>query len=71
MAKFKLEGREYESTNLSAQVQKMFVNLAALNERIQETQNLIAVLNKAKKAYIADLKSEMLSAKAGFDFSGD
>ena len=71
MAKFKLEGREYETANLSARGQKVFVNLTSLNERIQETQNLIAVLNKAKKAYIADLKSEMLSAKAGFDFSGD
>ena len=30
---------------------------------------MIAVLTKAKKAYIGDLKTEMLSAKSGFDFS--
>jgi hypothetical protein len=28
-----------------------------------------AILTKAKRAYIDDLKSEMLAAKSGFDFS--
>ena len=37
--------------------------------RLLIEKNLSAVLLKAKKAYIADLKSEMLSRKAGFDFS--
>ena len=32
-------------------------------------KNMIAVLTKAKKAYIGELKVEMLSAKSGFDFS--
>ena len=30
---------------------------------------MIAILTKAKKAYMGDLKGEMISAKAGFDFS--
>jgi len=46
-----------------------FEQLRGLDVSINEKNNLSAVLLKAKKAYIADLKSEMLSQKAGFDFS--
>ena len=46
-----------------------FEQLHGLDTAINEKKNLSAVLVKAKKAYISDLKSEMLSQKAGFDFS--
>ena len=44
-------------------------NLEKLNSLSKEKANMIAILTKAKKAYISDLKNEMLSAKSGFDFS--
>ena len=71
MTKFMIDGREYETESLSKHGQKIVVELTTIHERMQETQNLIAILNRARKAYIADLKSEMLSAKAGLDFSGE
>jgi prefoldin subunit 5 len=71
MPKFKLDDKEYDVEVLSAKAQQLTADLQNITARIQETNNMIAILTKAKRAYIADLKSEMLSAKAGFDFGND
>ena len=71
MPKFKLDDKEYDVEVLSARAQQLTADLQNITARIQETNNMIAILTKAKRAYIADLKSEMLSAKAGFDFGND
>lgn len=71
MPKFKLDDKEYDVEVLSAKAQQLTADLQNITARIQETNNMIAILTKAKRAYIADLKSEMLSAKAGFDFCND
>ena len=71
MPKFKLDDKEYDVEVLSAKAQQLTADLQNITARIQETNNMIAILTKAKHAYIADLKSEMLSAKAGFDFGND
>ena len=56
---------------MSYESEKLAAALKVLEERIQEANNMMAILTKAKRAYIADLKTEMLSAKAGFDFTSD
>ena len=71
MPKFKLDDKEYDVEVLSAKAQQLTADLQNITARIQDTNNMIAILTKAKRAYIADLKSEMLSAKAGFDFGND
>ena len=71
MAKIKLDGVEYDLANCSEEAQRLVGTIKETSARIQEINNMIAIMTKAKRAYIADLKSEMLSAKAGFDFSGD
>ena len=71
MAKIKLDDKEYDVAELSEKARKLTLELQSVTGRIQETNNMIAILNKAKRAYIAELKSEMLSAKAGFDFGSD
>ena len=71
MPKVKLDDKEYDVEVLSAKAQQLTADLQNITARIQETNNMIAILTKAKRAYIADLKSEMLSAKAGFDFGND
>ena len=67
--KIKIDDHEYDIDSLSDTAQKFFEQLRGLDMLINEKNNLSAVLVKAKKAYISDLKSEMLSQKAGFDFS--
>ena len=67
--KISIDDREYDIDNLSDTAQKFFEQLRNLDSVLNEKNNLSAVLIKAKKAYIAELKSEMISQKAGFDFS--
>ena len=69
MLKIKLDNEEFSAENLSERAQGMLERLKKLELEVAEKKNLQAVLTKAKRAYISDLKSEMLSSKAGFDFS--
>ena len=67
--KINIDNREYDIDKLSDTAKVFFEQLRGLDMAINEKNNLSSVLMKAKKAYISDLKSEMLSQKAGFDFS--
>ena len=71
MQKIKLDGKEYDVAKLSERARKLTVELQTATARIQEAKNMIAILTKAKRAYIEGLKSEMLSTKAGFDFGNN
>ena len=67
--KINIDNREYDIDSLSDTAKNYYEQLRVLDMAINEKNNLSAVLLKAKKAYITDLKSEMLSQKAGYDFS--
>ena len=67
--KINIDNREYDIESMSETAKKVVEQLHGLDMVINEKNNMSALLAKAKKAYIADLKSEMLSKKAGFDFS--
>jgi hypothetical protein len=67
--KIKIDNYESNIDNLSDTARKVVEQLRSLDQVINEKNNISALLVRAKKAYIADLKSEMLSRKAGFDFS--
>jgi predicted nucleic acid-binding Zn-ribbon protein len=71
MAKIRLDDRDYDVDDLSDRAKKLASEIQKVTQRIQEAQNMTAILTKAKKAYIADLKTEMLSAKAGLLFGDD
>ena len=68
-SRVKFDGRNYKTSDLTDAAKKVWSNLNQVNAAYAEKVNMHAVLTKAKKAYIADLKSEMLSVKSGFDFS--
>ena len=68
MPKIKIDEIDYEFNDLSSRCQSLVTQLADIDLRIRESQNLQALLTKAKKAYIDELKLEMLSAKSGFSF---
>ena len=67
--KVNVDGKDYAVEVMSDQGKKLLDLLQAVDARVKEKSDLIAILTRDKKAYIADLKSEMLSKKAGFDFS--
>ena len=67
--KFKFDGNEYDSDKLSKTGKEIFNKLMGIDLTVNEKKKLLEFLFRAKKAYMSDLKSEMLSQKAGFDFS--
>jgi hypothetical protein len=69
MAKFTIDGTEYNEEHLAENAKLHCRKLVEIDREIAEKTNLLALLNKARKAYISDLKSEMLAAKAGIDFN--
>ena len=71
MGKVQIDGVEYDEEGLSEQAKRLLVQVKNISARIQENQNMTAILTKAKKAYIAELKTEMLSAKAGLLINND
>ncbi len=64
-----IDGKLYKTADLTETALKLVKNLDHMKLKENEKKNMIAILTKAKKAYISDLKSEMLGAKSGFDFS--
>ena len=67
--RFRLDGSEYDAGMLPPEGQVLVEHLTFATLRLQELMNQQAVLNKAKNAYIADLKSEIVQARTGISFS--
>jgi len=66
---FTLDGERYLVSELSNNGQKLVAELTRIEATIKEKSNLMIVFGKAKQAYMSELKSEILSNKAGFDFT--
>lgn len=64
----KLEGKEYDSDQLSEIGLKNLSLLRFIVAREKEVTNNLALLQRAKKSYLDSLKKEMISSKAGFLF---
>ena len=68
-SKIEIDGKRYSTSDLTDVAKNILENLEIVRIATRERNNMTAILTKAKQAYIAELKSEMLSAKSGFDFS--
>lgn len=64
--KIKLDDKEYNVSDLSDKGKATFASLQFTTQRIQELNNMQAILTRAKNSYMESLKKEMLSKKAGF-----
>lgn len=69
--KIKLDGKEYDIEDLSNNAKSTFELLQFVTERIQELNNMNALLQRAKNSYVASLKKEMLTTKGGLLFEQD
>ena len=67
MQRIKLNDIEYDIEKITETAKKTIFELQKIEERLIEQKNLVAILTKAKRAYIADLKREMISSKAGLN----
>ena len=66
--KFRLDGKDYYFDQLSEQGRLKFASLNFVIERESELKNNISLLGRARNSYIASIKKEMLSKKAGLLF---
>jgi len=64
--KIKLGDKEYDAANLSAQGKAVLNLLQFSTQKLQELNNMQALLLRAKNSYIESLKQEILSQKAGY-----
>lgn len=67
--KVKIDNKEYDVKKFTDTSRNLYNQLRNLDLIMVEKKNLLQLFQRAKKAYIADLKVELLSEKAGFDFS--
>ena len=65
--RFRIDGNEYEAETLPKEGQALVESLTFAQMRLQELINQQALLTKAKNAYIADLKSEIIQGRTGVD----
>ena len=69
--KIKLDDKEYDVENLSDQAKAAVTSLQFTNTRLQELNNMQALLQRAKNSYVKSLKQEMLSSKSGLLLEDD
>jgi hypothetical protein len=65
--RFRLDGAEYELDALSAEGRGLVGRLSFARLQVQALSNQQALLTKAKNAYIADLKLEIVQGRTGVD----
>lgn len=65
----RLDGEDFDLSKASDEAKALVARLQHLERQFEEKSNLMALLTKAKNAYIADLKSEIIKEKTGVDFS--
>ena len=67
MKRFRIDGVEYDADALSAEGKALVERLSFAHLQVQTLSNQQALLTKAKNAYIADLKSEIVQGRTGVD----
>jgi hypothetical protein len=65
--RFRMDGVEYGTEGLSQEGRDLVARLTFARLTLQELSNQQALLTKAKNAYIADLKSEIVQGRTGVD----
>lgn len=69
--KLKLDDKEYDISDLSENSKKTLSSLQFTTKKLQELDNMRALLQRAKNSYMESLKKEMLSQKAGYLFDDE
>jgi hypothetical protein len=65
--RFRIDGAEYDAKTLPPEGQALVERITFAQLRVQELMNQQALLTKAKNAYIADLKTEIIQGRTGID----
>ena len=63
----RIDNVEYDIEQLSLAGRDLYERLSFTQSRLQEYNNMLALLMKAKNAYIVDLKTEIVKGRTGVD----
>jgi hypothetical protein len=66
--RLRLDDHVYDTAALSAEARSLLDRIAFVQGRLEELNGHAALLNKAKNAYIADLKQDLLRGRVGLNF---
>lgn len=67
--RFRIDGVEYDIETLTQEGRDLVSRLTFTRLTLQELSNQMALLTKAKNAYIADLKLEIVKGRTGVDLT--
>ena len=67
--KFNIDGDMYELDDFSELGKELISRLVFATEHIKQLKNNLAVMNRAKNAYIEDLKLDAIEEKSGIKIS--
>ena len=67
--KIEIDGVEHHFDSLGKEAKAILEKLQHIEKQIQDTTNLCALLTRAKKSYIQELKREMIEGKSGVDIA--
>jgi hypothetical protein len=65
--RFRIDGVEYDTETLTQEGKDLVERLTFTRLTLQEMSNQMALLTKAKNAYIADMKTEIVEGRTGLD----
>jgi hypothetical protein len=65
--RFRMDGAEYDAGMLPPSGQEIVERMSFAQLRLKELMNQQALLTKAKNAYIAELKAEIIKGRTGVD----
>ena len=65
--RFRIDSVEYDTEVLSQEGRNLVALLTFARLKQHEMNNQLALLSRAKNAYIADLKSEIVKGRTGLD----
>jgi len=67
--KFIIDGLDYNAADFSEEAKALVSRLSYIQIRLNEINNNLALLAKAKNGYIEDMKTEIIQERTGVDFS--
>ena len=66
---FKIDGTMYAVSDLHESAAKLHAALNFTEAKIVDLRNFVAILNRAKQAYISDISMEVVHGKTGIDLA--
>jgi hypothetical protein len=65
--KINVDGDEYDLESFNQDAKVILKKLQQTNKKIQDNKKMCALLMRAKKSYMSELKQEIIKGKSGVD----